>query len=288
MKLLLKEKSGTDEWALTTAEVTDLAKHELTIKSTQGAFIACGRALEAIRDGKLYRAEYPTFEKYCEGKWGWKRAHAYRLIEAAEIVDSMKMSPIGDKIETESQARALAAVPTEQREEVLTRASSKGRPTALRISEEAKKEGPVVDLDRTGYPVPERAMKYWKRADEMQDLLNLISAARSAIRKQNQEDRIFVELHLQQIISILNDAYSQFQLAVPYAVCTTCQGQAPDTCRLCTGRGVISKFRYNTLVPSDLKAVRDKATRNMSKTVRRDPVAEAYLKDVHGERADES
>src|SRR5438552_14108 len=244
---------------LTLAEAADLAKHELTIKSTQGAFIAWGRALEAIRDGKLYRAQYSTFEEYCGKKWGWKRAHAYRLIQAAEIVDSMKMSPIGDKIETESQARALAAVPEEQRERVLGRASSQGRPTALRITEEAEKESPVIDLDKTGYPVPARAMKYWSRAKEMQGLLDLISAARSAIRKQNQDDRIFVELRLQEVVAILNDAYRQFAVAVPYAVCPTCQGQAPDTCRLCTGRGVISKFRFTTCVPSDLKAVRDKA-----------------------------
>src|SRR6266446_4507724 len=106
MKLPLKEKIEADKWELTPEEATNLGNHERTIKNTRGAFVTCGKALEAIRDGKLYRAEYPTFEKYCEGKWGWKRAHAYRLIEAAEIVDSLKMSPIGDKIETESQARA--------------------------------------------------------------------------------------------------------------------------------------------------------------------------------------
>src|SRR5437773_5987529 len=165
MKSSPKEKIGADAWELTTTEIADLAKHEVTIKSTQGAFVAFGRALEAIRDGKLYRVQYPTFEKYCEGKWSWKKSHAYRLIEAAQTVE---MSPIGDKIETESQARALTGIAAEQHEEVFERASRGGRPTALRISEEAKKEGPVIDLDRTGYPVPERAMKYWKRADEMQ------------------------------------------------------------------------------------------------------------------------
>ncbi len=166
-----------------------------------------------------------------------------------------------ERIETESQVRALAGIAAEQHAEVFERASRSGRPTARRIAEEAGKEGPVIDLDETGYPVPERALKYWKMREEMQELLGLISAARSAIRKENQEDRIFVEIRLQEIVAILNDAYRQFALAVPYAVCPTCQGRAPDTCRLCTGRGVISKFRYDTCVPSDLKAVRDKATK---------------------------
>ena len=168
---------------------------------------------------------------------------------------------IGDKIETESQARPLAAVPTEQREEVLTRASSKGRPTALRITEEAEKESPVIELDKTGYPVPERAMKYWKRKGEMEDLLREISQVRAHIRNQNQDDRIFVELRIREVVAILNEAYREFAQAVPYAVCTTCQGQAPDTCRLCQGRGVISKFRFDICVPSELKEIRKKATK---------------------------
>jgi hypothetical protein len=53
---------------------------------------------------RLYRREYAGFDEYCREKWGWKRDHAYRLIDAAEVV---KVSPIGDKIKTESQAREL-------------------------------------------------------------------------------------------------------------------------------------------------------------------------------------
>ncbi len=210
----LKKAPGAGEQKLTRAETADLTNHERTIKSTQDAFVACGRALEAIRDGKLYRAEYPTFEKYCEGKWGWKKSHAYRLIEAAQTVE---MSPIGDKIETESQARALTGIAAEQHEEVFERASRNGRPTARRITEEAEKEGPVIDLDETGYPVPERAMAYWKRQKDMQNLLDLISAARSAIRKENQADRIFVELRLQEVVAILNDAYRQCNRPHPHS-----------------------------------------------------------------------
>jgi DnaJ-class molecular chaperone len=95
----------------------------------------------------------------------------------------------------------------------------------------------------------------------MQDLLGLISDARAAIRKQNQDDRIFVELRIREVVAILNEAYREFAVAVPYAVCTTCQGQAPDTCRLCQGRGVISKHRYTSCVPSELKEIRKKATK---------------------------
>lgn len=43
-----------------------------------------------VRDRRLYTdAGYPTFEKYCIGRWDFKRAHAYRLVEAAQTVQAL-------------------------------------------------------------------------------------------------------------------------------------------------------------------------------------------------------
>ena len=44
-----------------------------------------------------------------------KRAHAYRLIESAGVMDNL--SPIGDKPATESQARPLSKLPPEKQPE---------------------------------------------------------------------------------------------------------------------------------------------------------------------------
>src|SRR6266566_1621774 len=138
-------------------------------------------------------------------KRGWRRASMNRPQKKAPGAGEQKLTRAEtadlvnhERIETESQVRALAGIAAEQHAEVFERASRSGRPTARRIAEEAGKEGPVIDLDETGYPVPERALKYWKMREEMQELLGLISAARSAIRKENQEDRIFVEIRLQE------------------------------------------------------------------------------------------
>ena len=49
-----------------------------------------------------------TFEEYCKERWGMNRAHAYRLIDAAEVVNNL--SPIGDIPANESQARPLTAL----------------------------------------------------------------------------------------------------------------------------------------------------------------------------------
>jgi len=119
----------------------------------------------------------------------------------------------------------------------------------------------TVAVDETGYPIPEKAMPYWARADEMRAVLKLISAARSAVRNLDQGNRIFAEVRLESVAATLNDAYRQFAQAVPYAVCPSCQGQTADTCLLCKGRRVISKFRYDSCVPSELKAIRRHATK---------------------------
>ena len=88
-------------------------------------------ALAEIRDLRLYKREYGGFEEYCREKWGWKRAHAYRLIDAAEVV---KVSPIGDKIQSESQARALGKIPANQRAAVVQAIIDDGKPvTAAEI-----------------------------------------------------------------------------------------------------------------------------------------------------------
>jgi hypothetical protein len=130
-----KKAPGAGEQKLTRAEAADLVNHERTIKSTQDAFVACGHALEAIRDERLYRALHCTFEAYCKERWGLDVANrAHRTVQ-----------------------RTTAA------------------------AQEA--EGPIIDLDETGHPVPARAMPYWSRLGEMEELLGLIFLELKAIRR---------------------------------------------------------------------------------------------------------
>jgi hypothetical protein len=89
----------------------------------QKTFVEVGLALSEIRDSRLYRANYSTFEGYCRERWGWSRVHAHRLIEAADVVKTL---PIGNTaaIATESQARELAKVEPEKRAAVLEKAGT--------------------------------------------------------------------------------------------------------------------------------------------------------------------
>ena len=50
-------------------ERENLQKHETTIKKGLNTFVEVGQALLEIRENKLYRIEYKTFEEYCQEKW---------------------------------------------------------------------------------------------------------------------------------------------------------------------------------------------------------------------------
>lgn len=114
--------SSTDVISLTSTEVATLASFETVIRQGLDSFVEVGNALAKIRDGRLYRAEFSTFEEYCGSKWNLSKRHVNRLVAAAEVVEDIKpdvepTGPVGPTIapSTERQARPLASVPKEER-----------------------------------------------------------------------------------------------------------------------------------------------------------------------------
>jgi hypothetical protein len=122
---------------LTTTEAGTLSALEECISKGQKTFIEVGCALAEIRDSKLYRADFKTFEDYCRVKWGWSKPYCTQLIGAARVVESLPESA-KVAIATESQARELAKVEPERRVEVIELAAQAGPLTARSIREAAK------------------------------------------------------------------------------------------------------------------------------------------------------
>jgi hypothetical protein len=106
-----------------------LTDAEAVIERGLATFVEVGAALMSIRDERLYRVEYGTFEDYCRERWGMTRRHANRLVEAAEI--TVALGPIGPT--TESQARELTGLPPEIAAEVMDLAAESGKVTAASI-----------------------------------------------------------------------------------------------------------------------------------------------------------
>ncbi len=74
---------------LTALELTRLGALETVIDAGIKTFVAVGCALGEIRDRRLYRAQFATFEDYCRDRYGLERRHAYRLIDAANVVENV-------------------------------------------------------------------------------------------------------------------------------------------------------------------------------------------------------
>jgi hypothetical protein len=113
-------------------EREDLSACEAAIDGLRIAFWAAGKALQVIRDGRLYRAEYPTFEAYCTGRWQMHRRQADRLIQAWQLAEFL--SPIGLKKLNEAQVR-----------ELLPLTATKGREAAKVVYEAAIRAAAEAD-----------------------------------------------------------------------------------------------------------------------------------------------
>jgi hypothetical protein len=117
-------------------ERDELDRCEAMVANGLTSFVTVGNALAQIRDLRLYREEFGTFEDYCRERWDLSRAHAYRLVDAAGV--AANLSPIGDMPTSESQVRLLARLEPEQQREAWARAVStapNGNPTGARVAE---------------------------------------------------------------------------------------------------------------------------------------------------------
>lgn len=119
---------------------------------------------------------------------------------------------------------------------------------------------PSQVLDATGWPIPTQLIPLWQRADEVQEMLTVLSRVKGALRTaQENNDKLFAEVNYSSALSQLDQAWTDIKTAKPFAVCPTCQGQLPDKCTLCKGRGLISEHRWNTCVTREDKEFRAKA-----------------------------
>ena len=88
---------------------------ETIIEQGQQTFIEVGVALIEIREKRLYKENFATFEGYCQTRWGWTRQRAYQLIESANVVSEMStIVDISPKVQNEGQARELAKIKNPQ------------------------------------------------------------------------------------------------------------------------------------------------------------------------------
>jgi hypothetical protein len=112
------------------SEATRLAELEQAIERGLQTFVEVGEALREIRDSRLYRQDFGSFEGYCRERWGFSRPRAYELIQGADVVSGIPDTAPAPA--TVGQARELAPLKDQpgQMGDAMQEASSDGAPTA--------------------------------------------------------------------------------------------------------------------------------------------------------------
>ena len=118
--LIPMEDVSSEKSPLTEEEQASLVHYEAIIKRGLKTYLEVGEALFRIQTGRLYRAGHATFESYVTTVWDFKRAHAYRLINAYRVQESIQDET--GTVLNEAQARVLVPLTNDQRNQVLRRA----------------------------------------------------------------------------------------------------------------------------------------------------------------------
>lgn len=231
----------------TVPEWLEREKYISAIRQFDQAHKLAEQALIQIRDKKLYRP-YKTLREFCQKTFGWSERRTQQVLAAEKVVAALP-----DKkrtmVRTERQARELARVPEERRVEVLDAASDNGEVTAKSIRTAATKVT-TWPKDKSGIDIPPSALPFWNRRQEVRDILNDISNARSAIRNISDDDKLYHSVRIRNIEGELDSAYNQLKGALPEHVCGYCKGVKSSQCRACKGTGVMSEFLWKN-VPKD-------------------------------------
>ncbi|MCL1472831.1 MICOS complex subunit MIC60 [Argonema antarcticum] len=89
-----------------------LEELEAIVEQGLQTFYEVGKALDEIREKKLYRETHKTFEDYCKEKWGIARRRAYQFIDAAHVLQNLCTN--GTQIpKSERQVRPLTGLSPE-------------------------------------------------------------------------------------------------------------------------------------------------------------------------------
>lgn len=159
--------------ALSAAELAELASCETVIEHGLKVFQAVGLALITIREKRLYRADFTTFEAYCAARWGFTDNYALRLMRGAEVVNNLTETlPIGRVLPAnEAQVRPLITLPPDVQREAWQQAvetAPNGKITGAHVEQVAQQfkpinsrpagvrpasEGAEPDLDENGLPL---------------------------------------------------------------------------------------------------------------------------------------
>lgn len=109
-------------------------------------------------------------------------------------------------------------------------------------------------LDDVGKPIPDHLLPLFDRRQEVQDLLGQISSIRGVLKRAEAAgDALYAEINFNSAFAAIETLHAEVKATKPYAVCPWCNGILSDECKGCGHRGVLGEYRWNTIVPRELK-----------------------------------
>lgn len=127
-------------------EYLNLRKCERVIECGLVTFMEVGSALAMIRDERLYRAEFETFESYCLARWDIRASRARQLCAAVDTVRNLGLGSVTTVTlalpASERQVRPLVGLPPEEQRAAWAEAvatAPNGRVTAAHVQDIVRK-----------------------------------------------------------------------------------------------------------------------------------------------------
>jgi hypothetical protein len=181
----------------TAVNFSRLKELERVIERGKQTFVDVGLALAEIRDSRLYRKDFSTFEEYCQSRWGWNASRSRQLISSAQAVSSMESVTavtLGQKsVESERHARELSKVKNPVlRSQVWREVTESAAQTNTQVTTNLIKET-VDKYVRT--PSAEKIPTQTREADGMDIVQKL-----SLIRKELTPSQKIFDIHLQRCV----------------------------------------------------------------------------------------
>jgi hypothetical protein len=209
-----------------------------------------------------------TWEEYLKQFVPWKTRTA---VENAlyQLANKMPELTSGeDKTETNAKVTNVLPSRTDRagNDSKESNKSDSSTPTVKSVIAAARAitSGPAKQLDQEGNIIPEHALKFWNRKQEVQDVLTAISRIRSDLKKKIEaRDTMWCKQGTdQRLYAELSSVYTTVQNFLPYAVCVVCQGHvANKSCESFHVTGLVSESHYKNF--SDKRAIEiRKAERN--------------------------
>ena len=192
-----------------------------------------GLALIEIRDSKLYRDDFKTFEEFVRERFDIQKSHAYRLIEAAKVKSICEEKDLDVPLR-ESHCRVLADVPEDKIPEVVEAAMEGGELTAKTL-EDAKERVVPAEPDESmdnAAPVGDDPEDPVENAERATEVLRTLRTAMRVLKSLDGEvwGLELVVARRKAIHDHINQAANVLKKSIPSCVCQTCNGAGCEQC----------------------------------------------------------